>query len=144
LLRRRSSGLAANEGVFWIVGGVRRRFERLQRFTHALIIAAQIVERAIVSNPKQPGAESRQLLQAGQLVVRAGQGVLNDILTVEHCASRRLLHRRKYLLIAFGGHAQENQHTSRTDSPGRGRTKLSRCSQNLRSRPCVSSQTKKS
>ena len=60
----------------------------VERFAHPSLIATQIVERAIVGNPKQPGAQGRQFLQLRQLVVCARECVLDHVLAVGDRAGR--------------------------------------------------------
>jgi hypothetical protein len=67
-------------GLEVIVGcGVHRNLERL---AHPQLVAPQVVDRAVVGDSKQPGAQRRQFLQLGQLVVCTRKSILDDVLAV--------------------------------------------------------------
>ncbi len=73
------------------IAGIGRRIDgavahRVQRLAHARLVTPQLVQRAVVGDAEQPGAERRHLVHLRQQVVGAGQGLLHDVLAVGHRA----------------------------------------------------------
>jgi len=61
-----------------VVGGV------VERLAHAAVVAAQMVDGAMVGDAEQPRAQRGHARQVGQQVVGACQCVLHDVLAVDH------------------------------------------------------------
>jgi hypothetical protein len=91
-LRRRERQEAAERGLHRLLPGERvvglelrgagdlgRGLERLAA-AHALV--PPMVDRPVVGDAEQPGAQGRHLLELRQLVVRPGQRLLDHVLTV--------------------------------------------------------------
>jgi hypothetical protein len=77
--------LLVRHGIVWawrrVCGGLANGVERL---THTHLVAAQVVERTIVGNAKQPGAERGQFLHLRKQIVSAGERVLDDVFAVSN------------------------------------------------------------
>ena len=64
--------------------GIVRKGARFQSVDDAVTApsSAEMIDDQIVGNPKQPGAHRREFLQLRELVVRAGESVLDNIFSV--------------------------------------------------------------
>ena len=76
----------AESGARWIDrhDGVRRRGTGLRLLPNPA--ASQEIDTAIVGNPEQPRCQGTRVVEGVQLAIGLKQGVLNDVLAIQHGA----------------------------------------------------------